>query len=137
MVNSQRTLRKSLPRKYRKTDIVIRSSVDKFGSHLFCGLKSVRFQILSQHTCRNIHSQHNVNTFNFSVLPIIGSLRSCKHQHYHYERTQSEQKRSMDQIDLPAFRRILIHSCGRYLKSSLCPFPAHHIPYYVRYKQNQ
>ena len=82
MVGCQRTLREALRRKHDQTDIIVRTAVDESGRHIFGCFQTVRFQVLRHHTGRDIHCQHDVDTFRRRVLPTVGRLRT---RQYHDE----------------------------------------------------
>ena len=89
MVYGKRTLCKSLSGKDRQTNIIIRTAINKFGSHLLGSFQTIGLQVFCKHTSRYVDSQHNINTFYFSILPVIRRLRACQYQHYHNKRYDS------------------------------------------------
>ena len=137
MVYCQRTLRKAFSSKQSYTYIVIRTSVNKLCRHILRRFQPVRFQVFGQHTGRNVHSKHDINTLNLTVLPAIGGLRTCQNKNNQYQGNYPQYKRYMQQIVLIAFRGMSIHTGIRNLKRSFTILPLHNIPYYIRYKQQQ
>jgi len=137
MVYCQRTLGETFTGKDGQTDIVVRPTVDELRCHLLGSLQSIRFQIFGQHTGGNVYRQHDVDTFYFGILPVVGGLRTRQNENYHDDGHRSEHKRGMQQVDFPASGYLHIHAGGRDLKCGLSLLPPHHIPYYIRYEQYQ
>ena len=69
MIGSHRTLGERLARKDAEADIVVGAPDDKLCCHLLGGLDAVRAQVLGEHTRRDVHRQHDIDTLNSLALP--------------------------------------------------------------------
>ena len=120
MVGCQRALRETLRRKHDQTDIIVRTAVDESGRHIFGCFQTVRFQVLRHHTGRDIHCQHDVDTFRRRVLPTVGRLRPRQYHDQDSHRRHTQNERDMPEPDFPgACSRSIETFCRRYLQTRL------------------
>jgi len=120
MVGCQRALRETLRRKHDQTDIIVRTAVDESGRHIFGCFQTVRFQVLRHHTGRDIHCQHDVDTFRRRVLPTVGRLRTRQYHDEDSYRRHTQNERDMPEPDFPgAYSRSIETFRRRHLQTRL------------------
>ena len=85
MVCGHRTLCEGLAGEDGETNIIIRTARDELCGHLLGGFDTIRPQVLGQHGCRDIHTEHDINTFDGAVAPGVTGLWTAEHEHNHQE----------------------------------------------------
>ena len=92
LVGGKRTLSKAFARKHNDTYAVACAVNDKLRGHLTCRTNAVGLKVARQHTARNIHRQHNVDTLGCGVAALLGALRTrqCNNHQRNSTHTQCE-----------------------------------------------
>ena len=101
MIGCQRALRKALGRKDHETDVIVRTAVDERRGHILRRLQAVRFQVLRQHTTRDIHRQHDIDTFRGRIGPTIRGLRTGQDHDQQRYRYHTQHERHVTQVHDP------------------------------------
>ena len=81
VVHRQRHLGECLAGEHHQPHAVVLTAVDEFGGHFLGGLEAVGFEVLGQHTARDIHGQHDVDALHSHLLAAQLALRTCQRHH--------------------------------------------------------
>ena len=137
MVGGHRALRECLSGKDRQTDIVIGASGDKLRCHILGCLYAVWFQILSEHGCRHIHGEHDINAFHRLAAPRVMGLRARQDDDDKHEGDATQQHRHVHDTLTPALGGIEVSVRVAHPHRGLTLLTIEEIPQHVGYEQQQ
>ena len=97
VVGSHGTLREGFTTEEGEADVVVLTTGDELVGHLLGGLNAVRFEVLREHTHRDVHRNHDVDAFHLTLALRRGGLRTCQNHDHQHQHQQSQHEGQVHQ----------------------------------------